>query len=94
MKKNNLQFSVLLLFSVLFLTAFTQFKKKELKAVEVISNNDTVTKPKNPYYSNTSTKKLKLSDAEWKKVLSLNVYAVSRHADTERPFTGKYWDTN
>ncbi|MBC5838859.1 peptide-methionine (R)-S-oxide reductase MsrB [Flavobacterium muglaense] len=94
MKKINIQISALLLFSVLFLTAFNQFKKNELKAVEVISNNDTITKPSNPYYSNTSTKKLKLSDADWEKVLSPDVYAVSRHADTERPFTGKYWDTD
>lgn len=94
MKKINLQFSVLLLFAILSLTAFTQLKTKEIKAVEVYSSKDTITKPNNPYYSNTNTKKLKLSDAEWKKVLPDDVYAVSRHADTERPFTGKYWDTD
>jgi peptide-methionine (R)-S-oxide reductase len=46
----------------------------------------------NPYYSRTDTKKLNLTDAEWKKVLSPDVYAVSRKKDTERAFTGKYWN--
>ncbi len=51
-------------------------------------------KPKNPYYSHTDNGKLNLSDAEWKKILSPDVYAISRNADTERPFTGKYWDAD
>lgn len=94
MKKIKLQFGLLLLLGAIFLTAFKMVKKNEIKVVEVYSNHDTIVKPNNPYYSNTSTKKLKLSDAEWKKVLPADVYAVSRLADTERPFTGKYWDTN
>ncbi|MDB5226183.1 MAG: peptide-methionine (R)-S-oxide reductase [Bacteroidota bacterium] len=48
--------------------------------------------PKNPYYSRTDTKPLKLSDAEWKKILPADVYETARHAETERAFTGKYWD--
>jgi peptide-methionine (R)-S-oxide reductase len=48
----------------------------------------------NPYYSTTDTNKLILSDAEWKKVLPEELYEVSRHADTERPFSGKYWNTD
>ncbi len=47
----------------------------------------------NPYYSNTDTSKLVLSDEEWKKILPDDVYQVSRRADTERPFTGKYCNT-
>jgi methionine-R-sulfoxide reductase len=94
MKKNNLRLGALLLFSILFLTAFAQLDVKKTKAIDVYSLNDTITKSNNPYYSNSSTKKLKLSDAEWKKVLPDDVYAVSRHANTERPFTGKYWDTD
>jgi peptide-methionine (R)-S-oxide reductase len=46
----------------------------------------------NPYYSRTDTTVLHVSDAEWKKVLSPDVYAVAREKDTERPFTGKYWN--
>jgi len=49
---------------------------------------------KNPYYSHKDTTKLHLTDAEWKKVLSEDLYEVSRHANTERPFVGKYWKTN
>jgi peptide-methionine (R)-S-oxide reductase len=45
----------------------------------------------NPWYSNTDTTVLHVSDAEWKKVLSPALYATAREKDTERPFTGKYW---
>lgn len=48
----------------------------------------------NPYYSTTDTTRLHVSDAEWKKVLSADLYAVAREKDTERPFTGKYWKSN
>jgi peptide-methionine (R)-S-oxide reductase len=54
----------------------------------------TLIKPENPYYSHTDTKKLNLTDAEWKKILPADVYEVSRHAATERPFTGKYWNAD
>jgi methionine-R-sulfoxide reductase len=56
------------------------------------NDQNVIEKPMNPYYSNTDTSKLKLSDAEWKKILPEDAYEVLRHADTERPFTGKYWD--
>ncbi|MGC3943192.1 MAG: peptide-methionine (R)-S-oxide reductase MsrB [Chryseolinea sp.] len=46
----------------------------------------------NPYYSRTDTTKLHVSDAEWKKILPEDVFEVARHKDTERAFTGKYWD--
>lgn len=48
----------------------------------------------NPYYSRTDTKKLNVSNAEWKKILSKDVYAVGREAETEWAFTGKYWKTD
>lgn len=48
----------------------------------------------NPYYSRTDTKKLKLSDAEWKKVLDPNVYYIARQEGTERAFTGPYHDNH
>lgn len=50
--------------------------------------------PANPYYSRTDTEKLHVSNAEWKKVLPPELYAVAREAATERPFTGKYWDAD
>jgi peptide-methionine (R)-S-oxide reductase len=50
-----------------------------------IAMGNSINKPGNPYYSNTDTKKIKVSDAEWKKILPEDVYEVSRNADTERP---------
>ena len=46
-------------------------------------------KIKNPYYSRTDTAKLKISNAEWKKVLPEDVYYIAREKVTERAFTGK-----
>jgi peptide-methionine (R)-S-oxide reductase len=46
----------------------------------------------NPYYSNTDTKKLNVSNAEWKKILPPALYATAREQATERPFTGQYWN--
>ena len=48
----------------------------------------------NPYYSTTDTRKLNISNAEWKKILAADLYAVAREKDTERPFTGKYLNSN
>src|SRR5437868_669644 len=48
--------------------------------------------PANPYYSRTDTTKLIVPDSEWKKVLPDSVYEVARNKNTERPFTGKYWN--
>lgn len=36
--------------------------------------------------------KVTKSDAEWRAQLSGPEYEVTRHAATERPFTGRYWD--
>jgi peptide-methionine (R)-S-oxide reductase len=49
---------------------------------------------KNPYYSNTDTKKLHVSNAEWKKILPPALYATAREQATERAFTGKYLNEN
>jgi peptide methionine sulfoxide reductase MsrB len=32
------------------------------------------------------------TDGEWKKTLTPEQYRVMRENDTERPFTGKYWN--
>jgi peptide-methionine (R)-S-oxide reductase len=49
---------------------------------------------KNPYYSRTDTSPLHVSNAEWKKILSPELYAVARESATQQAFTGKYWNTN
>lgn len=46
----------------------------------------------NPYYSRTDTNTLNLPDSVWKKVLPDDVYRIARLKDTERAFTGKYWN--
>jgi peptide-methionine (R)-S-oxide reductase len=38
--------------------------------------------------------KLVKSDADWAKQLSSLSYDVTRHAGTERPYTGKYWNNH
>jgi peptide-methionine (R)-S-oxide reductase len=48
----------------------------------------------NPYYSNTDTKKLNVSNTEWKRILPSALYATAREQATEKPFTGKYWNAN
>ncbi len=38
------------------------------------------------------TDKVKKTDAEWRAMLDPLEYEVTRHAATERAFTGRYWD--
>jgi peptide-methionine (R)-S-oxide reductase len=42
--------------------------------------------------ANTKTYEIEKSDADWKAQLDPMQYQVARHAATERPFSGKYWD--
>ena len=37
-------------------------------------------------------RKIQKTDAEWQAQLDPMQYQVARHAATERPFTGKFWD--
>ena len=39
-----------------------------------------------------SIKKIEKTDAEWRAILEPLDYEVTRHAATERAFTGRYWD--
>ncbi|MBC7845767.1 MAG: bifunctional methionine sulfoxide reductase B/A protein [Flavobacterium sp.] len=87
-------FNYLMILSLFTLNACGQLTKKTALTPNSTTMENTISKPGNPYYSNTDTTKLNVSDAEWKKVLSPDLYAVSRNADTERAFTGKLWDSD
>lgn len=85
-----------------FFTACAQEKKsaKQEEKQTAVSEKATEKQPtqkevkmKNPYYSRTSTEKITISDAEWKKVVPEDLYATARLGDTERAFTGKLWDS-
>ena len=86
--------SLLFLISVFLFTACGQNLNKQKNTSNNSKMESQINKTNNPYYSNTDTKKLNVTDAEWKKVLPEDVYEVMRKADTERPFTGKYWNTD
>jgi peptide-methionine (R)-S-oxide reductase len=45
---------------------------------------------KDPVYSNTDTNKIALSNEEWKKRLSPEVYHIAREKGTEAPWSSKY----
>jgi peptide-methionine (R)-S-oxide reductase len=46
----------------------------------------------NPHYSRTDSGKVAVSEDEWKKILSPEIYQVARQKGTERPYTSKYED--
>ncbi len=87
-------------FSLFFLTPLFLFQacgqtiKNKLPSEQTPKIVNTMNKIENPYYSRTDKTKLTLTASEWKKILSEEVYEVSRNADTERPFTGEYWNSD
>ncbi|WP_372508202.1 bifunctional methionine sulfoxide reductase B/A protein [Flavobacterium terrisoli] len=87
-------FNFLILLPLFAFTACGQDNKTQNKTTKTIAMENVISKPENPYYSNTDTAKLVLSDAEWKKVLPPDLYAVARQADTERAFTGTMWKSD
>jgi peptide-methionine (R)-S-oxide reductase len=70
--------------TALLLLCFTCTFTQHLKSAKGHENN--------PYYSNTDTRPIKVSDAEWKKILPPALYETAREQATERPFTGQFWN--
>lgn len=86
--------SSIFLLQLLLSITYGQTAEKQTKLQKSKTMENKISKPENPFYSNTDTTELHLTDAEWKKVLPEDVYEVTRNADTERPFTGKFWNTD
>lgn len=72
-------------YTILFLSAISIL-------VACTSHQNDPRYPNNPYYSRTDTSPLSVSDADWKEVLPDSIYEVARLKETERAFTGKFWD--
>ncbi|NIF05156.1 peptide-methionine (R)-S-oxide reductase MsrB [Chryseobacterium sp. Tr-659] len=61
-------------------------------SIGVLSAQNQLFKTKNPYYSHTAVNPLKVSNAEWKRILKPELYQVAREGATETAFTGKYYE--
>lgn len=84
--------NLLVIIPLFILNACGQLNNKQKNTTtKTIAMENVISKPENPYYSNTDTKKLNVPNADWKKILSPDLYAVAREADTERAFTGTMW---
>ncbi|WP_448699370.1 peptide-methionine (R)-S-oxide reductase MsrB [Mucilaginibacter sp. AW1-3] len=78
--------SILVLLAILSLSITASNAQQQTQPLKGHENN--------PYYSNTDIKPLKVSNAEWKKILPPALYATAREQATERPFTGKFWNSS
>lgn len=81
-----LKLTVLMLVSFLQQCSYSQ-EGKTKKDKTVMDNTQ---KQPNPVYSRTDSKKVELSDEEWKKLLPSDVYHIARQKGTERPWSSKY----
>ena len=70
--------------SIVFLVQCTNAQNKKAMADQ----------KNNPYYSRTDTAILNVSDADWKNILSKEVYNIARLKGTEFAFSGKYYKTD
>lgn len=71
--------------AILFLFTGCNSAQTKQKNTQMDSTNKN-----NPFYSNSDTGKIDLSNTEWNKILPKEVYEIAREKGTERAFTGKY----
>jgi peptide-methionine (R)-S-oxide reductase len=64
-------------------------RAKAAKLVKIVDFNDMAQRK-----GVVEVEKVEKTDAEWRQQLSPEQYQVTRHAATERPFTGKYWNNH
>jgi peptide-methionine (R)-S-oxide reductase len=79
----NKIFILLLLSGTLQQCSFSQNNNQKPHKTPAMDSSKT----KNPVYSNTDSSKVNLSEEEWKKILSPEVYYIARQKGTERPWT-------
>lgn len=94
MKNKLMIFHIALMMLLFIFNACGQSQNKKTESKKSKTMETEIKKSANPYYSRTSSQKLVVSDAEWKKILAPDLYLVARKSDTERAFTGKYWDSD
>jgi peptide-methionine (R)-S-oxide reductase len=85
--------------SVVSAAAFVGLRRATVAAAEPLRPDEGPATVEVVTFSETGKKIAKVTvprviktDEEWKKQLSMDSYLVTRHADTERPFSGSEWD--
>jgi peptide-methionine (R)-S-oxide reductase len=81
-----LSYFIILFLSILWQSGIAQFQQHTVQK----QNNMETKQSSNPVYSHHDTNSVNLTDAEWKKILPEDVYAIARKKGTEPPFTSKY----
>lgn len=88
LRVRSLAFKLAVLVLVSFLQQCSYSQEGKTKKDKTVMDN--TIKQSNPVYSRTDSKKVELSDEEWKKLLPGDVYHIARQKGTERPWSSKY----
>jgi len=75
---------------ILLIAAFQQCTNAQPANKQKNSDMDTAKKENNPVYSHKDSTPVTMTDEQWKKILSKDVYAVARMKGTERPGSSPY----